>query len=98
MDKNIKHLMFEPGKHLFLDTRRTKVILLFSQPLPAPPFQPLRHQRNICYQGGVLADQTDESHYRPSPGCKADVQEGTTVVPEITPVLLVLCGVWHCYD
>jgi hypothetical protein len=25
----------------------------------APQFQPLRHQRNVCHQGGFIADQTD---------------------------------------
>jgi hypothetical protein len=28
----------------------------------APPFQPLRHQGNICNLGGFIADQTDGSH------------------------------------
>jgi hypothetical protein len=35
---------------------------------------------------------------RPSPGCKADVQEVPTVVLEFSPGLLRLRGVWHCHD
>jgi hypothetical protein len=45
-----------------------------------------------------LADQTDGSHYCPSPGCKVDVQEVPTVVLEFSLWLLGLYGVWHCHD
>jgi hypothetical protein len=46
----------------------------------APLFQPLHHQQNRCHQGGLIADQTDESHQRPSPDCKVNVQEVPTIV------------------
>jgi hypothetical protein len=46
----------------------------------------------------VLADQTDGSHYRPSQGSKADVQEVPTVLPEFSPELLRLYRVWFCND
>jgi hypothetical protein len=45
-----------------------------------------------------LADQKDESHYGPSPSCKADVQEVLTVALEFSPGLHRLYGVWHCHD
>jgi hypothetical protein len=34
----------------------------------------------------------------PSPGCKADVQEVSTLVLEFSPGLLGLYEVWHCHD
>jgi hypothetical protein len=63
----------------------------------APPFQP-HNQQNVCHQGGFLADQTDLSHYGPSPGCEADVHDVPTVVLEFSPELLGLYRIWHCHD
>jgi hypothetical protein len=60
----------------------------------APPFQPLRHQGNVCHQGGFIEDQTDGSHWGPRPGSKADVQEVGTVFLEFSLGLLGL----YCYD
>jgi hypothetical protein len=45
-----------------------------------------------------LAEETDGSHYEPSPGCKADVQEVPTAVLEFSPELLGLYEVLHCHD
>jgi hypothetical protein len=64
----------------------------------APSVSTSSSSANVCHQGGVLADETDGSHYRPSPGCKADVQEVSTIVLEFSPGLLGLYGVWHCHD
>jgi hypothetical protein len=65
-----------------------------------PPFQPLRHQRNICQQDGFLADQTDGSQQAPSPGCKSVVQEIRIAVLKLSlsPGLLGLYRVWYCYE
>jgi hypothetical protein len=45
-------------------------------------------------------DKTDGSHWGPSPGCKADVQEvpAVLIVLEFSPGLLGLYGVWHCHN
>jgi hypothetical protein len=52
----------------------------------------------LCNQGGFLADQTDGSHWGPSPGCKADVQGVPNVVLKFSPGLLGLYELWHCHD
>jgi hypothetical protein len=102
------------NKHLFLDISSTnrytspialpvrrnpqhRSILIGVSATSTHPFQPL-HQRNVCYGGGILTDQTDGSHYGPSPGCKADVQKVPNVVLEFSPVLLGLYLVWHCHN
>jgi hypothetical protein len=58
------------NKPLFLDISSTNIDTLVptlyhwvvASGTCAPPFQPLRHERNVCYPGGFLADQTDGSH------------------------------------
>jgi hypothetical protein len=50
------------------------------------------------HQGVFLVDETDESHWGPSPHCKPDVQEVPTVVLEFSPGLLRLYGVWNYND
>jgi hypothetical protein len=63
----------------------------------APPFQPLRHQRNICTKV-VFTGPNRWKSLGQSPCCKADVQEVPTAVLEFSPGLLELYGVWHCHD
>jgi hypothetical protein len=67
-------------------------LLTVASATSAPPSQPFRHQRNVWYQGGFLADQTDGNHWGRSLGCGADVQEVPTVVLEFSRGLLGLYG------
>jgi hypothetical protein len=49
-----------PSLYQWVETRSTRSLLTVVSATSAPPFQPLRHPRNVCHQGGCLAGQTDE--------------------------------------
>jgi hypothetical protein len=69
-----------------------------SQPLPHLHFNLFIISETFPTKVVFLMDQTDESQWGRSPGCKADIQEFPTVVLEFCHGLLNLYGVWHCHD
>jgi hypothetical protein len=97
-------VIFEPGKNIYLSSANTDTLVpslyqcietrsIEVSAIFASPFQPLCHQQNVCHQGGFLEDQTNGSHYGPSLGSKADVQEVPAVVLEFSSGLLGMYGV-----
>jgi hypothetical protein len=52
---------FVPSLYPCVKTHSRQAFWVFSATF-TPTFQTLRHQRNVCHQGGSLADHTDGSH------------------------------------
>jgi hypothetical protein len=83
-----QHRYVVPSLYQSVETRNIQVMTVVSA-TSAPPFQPLRHQRNVCHQGGILADRTDAS-----PGCKKFPLQCLDSLLGCSG----LYGVWHCHD